>query len=84
MGGRDSVFIDHINILKMAKRKLKLRDLGRGHIRASLLRSFPFLKNKYRELMPDELNDEDVFKELFGDGAKVELFKLRAVYEFQR
>jgi hypothetical protein len=34
--------------------------------------------------MPDELNDEDVFKELFGDGAKVELFKLRAVYEFQR
>jgi len=68
----------------MAKRKLKLRDLGREHIKASLLRSFPFLRNKYRELKPDELNDEDVFKELFGEKTKVEFYKLKAVYEYQR
>lgn len=68
----------------MAKRKIKMRDLGREHIKSSLLRSFPFLRNKYRELKPDELKDEDVFKELFGENEKVELYKLNAVYEFQR
>lgn len=69
----------------MAKRRLKMRDLGREHIKASLRRSFPFLSSgKYRELKPDELQSEDVFKELFGENETVEMYKLRAIYEYQK
>lgn len=68
----------------MAKRKIQMRDLGREHIKASLLRSFPFLRNKYRELKSTELKSEKVFKELFGENTKVEFYKLNAVYEYQK
>jgi hypothetical protein len=68
----------------MAKKNRPLKHLGREHVRASLLSSFPFLRNKYRELKPDELNSEDVFMELFGEKTKIELFKLKAIYEYQK
>lgn len=68
----------------MAKKTRSLKHLGREQIRESLLRSFPFLRNKYRELKSTELKSEKVFKELFGENIKVEFHKLNAVYEYQK
>ena len=51
--------------------------------REHLLHFFPFLKKEFRRLDKKELKNEETFKELFGN-EKVDLSKLRAVYEFQK
>ena len=50
--------------------------------REYLLHFFPFLKKEFRRLDVSEITSEEVFKELFGN-EKVDLSKLKAIYEFQ-
>lgn len=67
----------------MTKRRTKLKDLGRQHVKDALIRVHPFLRGEYRELKSDELNSKKVFLELFGEDAEFEPYKLNAVYAFQ-
>lgn len=60
-----------------------MQDLGRVHIKENLKRVHPFLNKNFRKLDAKELNSEDTFKELFP-GEKIELYKLRAIYEIQK
>ena len=68
----------------MAKKKIKLKNLGKQHIKDQLIRLHPFLKKEYRELKKDELNSPEVFAELFGDSVRFEAFRLVAIYELQK
>lgn len=68
----------------MAKRKVKIKDIKRDHIRISLLSNFHFLKNKYRPLKENELKSSKVFIELFGEDEPIDFTKLNAIYEYQK
>ena len=48
-----------------------------------LKRLHPFLRNEFRTIKKAEIKKKSVFVELFGEDAKVELWKLKAIYEFQ-
>ena len=66
-----------------AKNKVELKDLGKKHIKDALLRVHPFLRTFYRVLKKDELESEEVFKELFPNELKFESYKLAAIYALQ-
>lgn len=66
----------------MKKQKVKIKDLKRNHIRQHLKIVHPFLSREFRKIKATELDSEEVFKELFGED-KIELYKLRAIYEYQ-
>jgi hypothetical protein len=65
----------------------KKKDPKRAHIRAQLLRNHSFLRIDYRELKSDELEDKNVFFELFPKVGLSNMdtikFTLKAIYEFQ-
>jgi len=48
-----------------------------------LIHYFPFLNKEFRKLSDDELQSEEVFKELFPN-EPIELHKLKAIALFQR
>jgi len=48
-----------------------------------LIHYFPFLNKDFRKLSDDELQSEEVFKELFPD-EPIELHKLKAIALFQK
>lgn len=48
-----------------------------------LLHFFPFLKKEFRTIEENEVNSEEVFKELFPD-EDIELYKLKAVAAYQK
>jgi hypothetical protein len=60
------------------------KDPKRAHVRAALKRLHPFLNEEFRTLKEDELDSEKVFAELFKGAKKIELYKLKAIYEFQK
>jgi hypothetical protein len=66
------------------KQKVELKNLGKQHTKDFLKKYHPFLKKEFRPLDKSELNSDEVFNELFPNEDKVELFKLRAIYEFQK
>ena len=68
----------------MAKRKVKIKEIKRDHIRISLLSNFNYLKNTYRPLKKSELKSKEVFKELFGEDEPINFTKLNAIYEYQK
>lgn len=59
-----------------------MSDLGKINFRNNLKRIFPFLGNEYRKLSKDELNNEKVLKELFGE-KETDLHKLEVIYKYQ-
>lgn len=61
-----------------------MKNLGRQHVKDMLRNVHPFLKKAYRPLELKETKKEEVFKELFGENEPVELYKLRAIYEYQK
>lgn len=63
----------------MAK-KIELVD--KAHKAEHLKNFHPFLKEGFRTVLKSELENEEVLKELFGDG-ETEFYKLAAVYEIQ-
>lgn len=65
------------------KKRIDLKELGKAHTISHLKLVHPFLRETFRPLDKKELKSEKVFKELFGDGAIVELWKLAAIYEIQ-
>lgn len=65
------------------KKKIKLNELGSINKKGHLRRVHPFLNQNFRTLEYKEIKSEKVFKELFGDEANVELWKLKAIYEYQ-
>jgi len=65
----------------MAKKKLPLKDLGKN--KEHLLRLFPFLKKEYRPIVKKDLNNEETFKELFGE-LPYEPHFIKAIYEYQK
>lgn len=67
----------------MKKQKVQIKDLKRNHIRQHLKMVHPFLNKDYRVLKATELNSKEVFKELFPLDSNIQLFKLRAIYEYQ-
>lgn len=66
----------------MAKKKVKQETTQRRDFKRHLKIVHSFLNGDFRKLKPEELNDPEVFKELFGSG-KFEAYKLRAIYEYQ-
>jgi hypothetical protein len=66
------------------KKPLKMEDLGRAHTRENLRRIHPFLRKDFRKLEESELKSEEVFKELFPNDNKIELYKLHAIYVLQK
>jgi hypothetical protein len=66
------------------KKPLKMEDLGRAHTRENLRRIHPFLRKDFRKLEEGELKSEEVFKELFPNDNKIELYKLHAIYVLQK
>lgn len=48
-----------------------------------LIHFFPFLNKEFRKLSDDELQSEEVFKELFPN-EDIELYKLKAIAAFQK
>lgn len=68
----------------MKKKNLKLQELGKAHTKEHLKRVHPFLRKDFRTLDYKETKSKEVFVELFGESEPVELWKLRAVYEFQK
>ena len=68
----------------MAKKKVEMKNLGKAHTKEFLQMVHPFLKKEYRPLEKKELNNEEVFKELFGEEEPYYSYKLRAVYEYQK
>jgi hypothetical protein len=66
------------------KKPLKMEDLGRAHTRENLRRVHPFLRKDFRKLEESELKSEEVFKELFPNDNKIELYKLHAIYVLQK
>jgi hypothetical protein len=67
----------------MRKKKIQLANLGKSPKKEHLQLVHPFLRTPYRKLDTNELESEATFKELFGESAKVEIWKLRAIYEYQ-
>ena len=68
---------------KFKKIDKPLADIGKpdkGH----LIRMFPFLRKSFRTLEHSELNSVLVFEELFPYEKKVDLSKLKAIYEYQK
>lgn len=49
-----------------------------------LLHYFPFLKKEFRKLSDNELQSEEVFKELFPDDEVIDFSKLKAIAVFQK
>ena len=68
----------------MAKKKIELKELGKVHTKDFLKMVHPFLRNEYRPLDKKELNNKEVFAELFGDSEPFDATKLRAIYEYQK
>jgi hypothetical protein len=65
------------------KKKIKIADPKRDGIRKHLKMFHPFLSQKFRPLKKTEVKSAKVFAELFGDEAKFEPYKLKAIYEYQ-
>lgn len=53
------------------------------HTKKMLLNYFPILENEFRELKESELENEDVFNELFN-GENLDFGKLKAIYHYQQ
>lgn len=53
------------------------------HTISVLQNYFPFLKNEYRELKGNEIENEEVFKELFPDNDIIDFGLLKAIYQYQ-
>ena len=68
----------------MAKKKIQMNDLGKVHVKEHLKMVHPFLKREFRLLDKKELNNKEVFVELFGESEPFDASKLRAVYEYQK
>ncbi len=66
----------------MAKQKLKLKDLGKVHLRNHLNMVHPFLSRKFRQITSAEAKQKKVFKEFFGEEDFKE-WKLKAIFKFQ-
>jgi len=66
----------------MAKKKIELANLGKAHSKEFLKNYHPFLRNEFRQILSNELESEEVLKELFGE-SETELYKLKAVYAYQ-
>ena len=66
----------------MKKKKVILQDLGKAHSKEFLKNYHPFLRNEFRQILSNELESEEVLKELFGEN-ETELYKLQAVYAYQ-
>lgn len=49
-----------------------------------LLKFFPFLTGKFRELKESETKSEEVFKELFPNNKDVDFGYLMAIYQYQQ
>ena len=67
----------------MAKVKIVLKNLGKSHTQAHLIRFYPFLRKEFRLIKKSEIGSEKVFKELFGK-EKFDKSKLYALYTFQK
>jgi len=67
----------------MAKKKIELADLGKAHSKEFLKNYHPFLRNEFRQILSNELESEEVLKELFGEN-ETEFYKLKAVYAYQK
>lgn len=67
----------------MKKKKIEMQDLGKINFRNNLKRIFPFLAFEYRQLKENELKNEKVLKELFGENEN-DLHKLEVVYKYQQ
>jgi len=65
------------------KKTIAMKELGKSPKKEHLKLVHPFLNQEFRILEKKEVNSEKVFKELFGEETKVELWKLRAIYEVQ-
>jgi hypothetical protein len=68
----------------MAKKKIQMTDLGKSHKKEHLRMVHPFLKKDFRTLEKKELNNPEVFAELFGNSETFDASKLRAIYEYQK
>lgn len=68
----------------MAKKKVELKQLGKQHTKDFLLKYHPFLKQNFRSLDKKELKSVEVFNELFPNSPTIDLYKLRAIYEYQK
>ena len=54
------------------------------HTKEFLLKYHPFLKKQFRTLDKKELKSVEVFEELFPNSPSIDLYKLRAIYEYQK
>lgn len=66
------------------KKKVEMQDLGKEQRRLNLKMVHPFLKQDFRLLDKKETKSEKVFRELFGEDEPIELWKLDAIYEYQK
>jgi hypothetical protein len=66
----------------MKKKVIEIKDLVKERKQNNLKHYQPFLNRKFRTLLPTELKDEKVLKELFGEN-ETEFYKLQAVYAYQ-
>ena len=58
-------------------------EINAEHTISTLKNYFPFLKNEFREIKKNEIESEEVFKELFPDNDNIDFGLLKAIYQYQ-